>query len=525
MPIHPPIFADQIDSAANGRSTVQSLNPSTGEKLPAQYAVSTFAELETAVHAAKDSATILQSTSPDKIADFLEAFAANIEANGEEICRVAETETALPYEPRLHTVELGRTTNQLRQAATAVRQRTWTTATIDSANNIRSMYRPLNGPVVIFGPNNFPLAFNAISGGDFAAAIAAGNPVIAKAHPAHLSTSRLLGEAASAALASVGLPAATVQMFYHCSIEDGLKLVGHPDVAAVAFTGSRKAGLALKEAADAAGTPIYLEMSSVNPVFFLPGALAERGTDLAAEFAASCTLATGQFCTNPGMVVLPAGEDGEAFLQTAVSLFEEKPTGTLLSEFGAAHIEQGKNTLVAAGAEVVTGGSGEGFHYANTLLRVSGADFLANPAALQTEAFGPVSLLVFAANVAEMTAVAASLEGNLTGGIYSDTQGSDDAAYDQLAPVLRTKVGRLLNDKMPTGVAVSPAMVHGGPYPSTGHPGFTAVGIPAAIHRFAALHGYDNVRQHRLPPELQDKNPTGEMWRLVDGRWTQEDIN
>ncbi|MBE2225512.1 MAG: aldehyde dehydrogenase family protein, partial [Anaerolineae bacterium] len=205
-------------------------------------------------------------------------------------------------------------------------------------------------------------------------------------------------------------------------------------------------------------------------------------------------------------------------------LFQQSPQGTLLSEFGAAHIANGIATLQAAGAQVVTGGEGSGFHFDNTLLRVSGKDFLANAEALQTEAFGPVSLMVMAAGVEEITAVAASLEGNLTGCIYSDTQGSDDAAYDHLAPVLRTKVGRLLNDKMPTGVAVSPAMVHGGPYPATGHPGFTAVGIPAAIHRFAALQCYDNVRSHRLPPELQDKNPNGEMWRLINGRWTQEDI-
>lgn len=523
MTIHKPFIIGQLDSLEN-RAFIQSFNPATGEKLPDLYPVSEYANLETAVLSAQEAATILLATPPETIAQFLETFADNIEANGDEICRVAAEETALPYATRLRVIECNRTTNQLRQAATAVRERSWSQATIDTANNIRSMYRPLNGPVVVFGPNNFPLAFNGISGGDFAVAIAAGNPVIAKAHPAHLSTSRLLAEAAQAALASCGLPAATVQMFYHCEPEDGLKLVAHPGVKAVAFTGSRRAGLALKQAADSTGTPIYLEMSSVNPVFMLPGALAERGEALAAEFAGSCMLATGQFCTNPGLVVLPAGEEGEVFLQTAVSIFQESPQGTLLSEFGAAHIANGIATLQAAGAEVVVGGEGSGFHFDNTLLRVSGKDFLANAEALQTEAFGPVSLMVVADGLAEITAVAASLEGNLTGCIYSDTQGSDDATYDQLAPVLRTKVGRLLNDKMPTGVAVSPAMVHGGPYPSTGHPGFTAVGIPASIHRFAALQCYDNVRPHRLPAELKDENPNGEMWRLVNGRWTQKDI-
>jgi NADP-dependent aldehyde dehydrogenase len=300
--------------------------------------------------------------------------------------------------------------------------------------------------------------------------------------------------------------------------------VAHPYVAAVAFTGSRAAGLALKKAADAAGKPIYLEMSSVNPVFMLPGALRERGEALAAEFVGSCTLASGQFCTNPGLVIVPQNEAGEAFMQTAVTLLAAKPAIPLLSESGADNIQRSLRVLQAAGAELLTGGQGAGFVHDNTLLRVTGKQFLADPEALQTEAFGPVSLMIMAEDGPEMTAVAAALEGNLTGCIYSDTQGSDDALYAQLAPILRPKVGRLLNDKMPTGVAVSPAMVHGGPYPATGHAGFTAVGIPAAIHRFAALHCYDNVRPYRLPPELQDKNPTGEMWRLVNGRWTQEDI-
>jgi len=522
--IYPPFIDGLKNESKQHRQVISSHNPKTGEKLVDQYPVSTFADLETAVNNAQFAAGHLGTSLPEKIARFLETYAENIEANGDEICRMAALETALPYEPRLKTIELARTTNQLRQAGAAVRERSWRMATIDSAANIRSMYGPLNGPVIVFGPNNFPLAFNAISGGDFAAAIAAGNPVIAKAHPGHLSTSRLLAEAAWEALDAYGLPRGTVQMFYHCAPEDGLKLVAHPNVAAAAFTGSRGAGLALKQAADAAGKPIYLEMSSVNPVYVLPGALAERGEAIAAEFFGSCTMASGQFCTNPGLIIVPQGQDGEKFLQTAAALFQNNASGPLLSEFGAANIQRSLSVLQKAGAEIVIGGTGDGFRHTNTLLRVSGEAFLVDPAGLQTEAFGPVSLVVMARDAQEMTATAASLEGNLTGTIYSDSQGSDDDAYDRLAPVLATKVGRLLNDKMPTGVAVSPAMVHGGPYPATGHPGFTAVGIPASIHRFAALRCYDNVRQHRLPPELRDENPTGDMWRLVDGRWTQENI-
>jgi NADP-dependent aldehyde dehydrogenase len=182
---------------------------------------------------------------------------------------------------------------------------------------------------------------------------------------------------------------------------------------------------------------------------------------------------------------------------------------------------------VAAGAEVLVGGSavdGDAFQFANTILTVSAAAFVDNPVSLQTEAFGPVSLIVRARDATEMAAIAGALEGNLTGGIYSAPSGVDDDAYEVIEAELRQHVGRLLNDKMPTGVAVSPAMNHGGPYPSTGHPGFTAVGIPGSIHRFAALHSYDNVADHRLPEELRDANPTGEMQRFIDLRWTTDDV-
>jgi NADP-dependent aldehyde dehydrogenase len=225
--------------------------------------------------------------------------------------------------------------------------------------------------------------------------------------------------------------------------------------------------------------------------------------------------------------VVQWGDAGEAFLSEVKALFGGHPGGTLLGSKGPKGIGEGIRVLQTHGAEIVTGGTegnGSGYSFANTLLRVSGKAFVDNPQALQTEAFGAVNLVVFAEDAEQMVQIASVLEGNLTGCLYSHSKGEDDAIYDQVEPVLRQKVGRLLNDKMPTGVAVVPAMNHGGPYPSTGHPGFTAVGIPSSMVRFAALHSYDNVRSHRLPPELQDKNPTGEMWRNVDGEWTNRDI-
>ncbi|MDH3752521.1 MAG: aldehyde dehydrogenase (NADP(+)) [Acidimicrobiia bacterium] len=521
----PVLIAGKWRAAGSSAATFQAVAPATGETLAPTYPFSTSAEIETALAAGVEAAAELRRIPVDEVADFLDTFADAIEANRVELVDAAHRETALPQETRLDGIELPRTTGQLRQAAAAARDRSWSRATIDTAAGIRSKLGPLGGPVAVFGPNNFPFAFNSVSGGDFAAAIAAGNPVIAKAHPSHPTTTRLLAEAASTSLSAVGLPPATVQLVYGVAIEDGLSLAAHPDLAALAFTGRRSSGLALKAAADRAGTPVYLELGSINPVFVLPGALAERSDDIAMELFASCTLGAGQFCTNPGLVVLRGGEDADRFVAAAQRLFENGEPGVLLSPSDS--ISAAVDGLVAAGAEVVTGGfsdNNDTFGYANTLLTVSGADFLADPAALQAEAFGPVSLIVRAADLEQMDEIASHLEGNLTGTLYSDSEGADDAAYDDLEPALRARVGRLLNDKMPTGVAVSPAMNHGGPYPSTSHPGFTAVGIPASMNRFAALHCYDNVRHHRLPPELQDPNPTGAMWRLIDGSWSQADI-
>ena len=259
----------------------------------------------------------------------------------------------------------------------------------------------------------------------------------------------------------------------------------------------------------------------------LPGAIAQRADDLAQQFTASCLMGAGQFCTNPGLVILIKGPATDAFVAKVTEQFKAAPVGTLLSKGVEATLAKSVAALTAAGAKAFAGnslGGGAGYSFANTLLAVTGGQFLAHAEAFQTEAFGNESLLVVADDLPQACAIVEHLEGNLTGCIYSDTQGSDDSAYDQIAPRLRTKVGRLINDKMPTGVAVSPAMNHGGPYPATGHPGFTAVGIPASLRRFAALHCYDNVRPHRLPPLLQDKNPTSQTWRWVDGHWTLADV-
>jgi NADP-dependent aldehyde dehydrogenase len=511
--------------AAQSTGTFHAENPATGETLPEEHPISAWADCDAALSAAAQAAIEMRSTPPGKIAAFLNRFAERIESRASEIVERAHIETALPKSPRLAEVELPRTTGQLRQAAAAL-DGSWAMPTIDTKLNIRSLLAPL-GPVWVFGPNNFPLAFNSVAGGDFAAAIAAGNPVIAKANTSHPGTSRLLAEEAFVALAESGLPPAAVQLIYRTAHADGERLAADPRTAALAYTGSRAAGLKLKAAADRAGNLSYMELSSINPVLMLPGALAERGVKLVDEFCSSALLASGQFCTCPSLVLLFAGPASEQFIAAARQKFDATPPAPLLSSGVLRSLEASVQKLRAAGAELLAGGSplaGPGHRFANTLLRVSGEKFLAEPEELQTEAFGNASLLVVTRDAAEASAIINHLEGNLTGAIYSDTAGADDSLYTQLAPSLRARVGRLMNDKMPTGVAVTPAMNHGGPYPATGHPGFTAVGIPASLRRFAMLQCFDNVRPHRLPPALRNGNPTGKMWRLIDGQWTQESI-
>lgn len=502
------------------------LNPSTRQPTGEVFPVSSLEEVEEVIALAAQASEALLGIAPEARARFLERFAERIEARRAEIVAMAHTESGLPVKPRLDEVELPRTTGQLRQAAQAARQASWTLPTIDTKAGIRSLLAPLEGAVVVFGPNNFPMAFNSVAGGDFAAAIAAGNPVIGKANSSHPGTTRLLAEEALAALAEAGLPAATVQLIYRTDHQVGQRLVSHPLVAATGYTGSRHAGLLLKEAADRAGKPIYLELSSINPVLILPGALRERGAEIAGEFTTSCLMGAGQFCTNPGVVLLLKGAETETFITALVEKFRSAAVGTLLGEGVERSLGQSVAALQKAGAELLVGGQpggGTGCSFNNTLLRVSGSRFLAAPEELQQEAFGNASLLVVADDAAQAEAICRSFEGNLTGSLYTDRAGSDEPLYQRLAPLLRRKVGRLLNDKMPTGVAVSAAMNHGGPYPATGHSGFTAVGIPASLRRFAMLQSFDNVRPDRLPPELRDRNPGG-IWRCIDGTWTQGDV-
>jgi NADP-dependent aldehyde dehydrogenase len=294
-----------------------------------------------------------------------------------------------------------------------------------------------------------------------------------------------------------------VQFFCHCDHADGTTLIGTEGVSAVAFTGSRKAGLHIKAAADSAGKPVYLEMSSVNPVFFLPGAVSERCEDIATEWATSLTLGGGQFCTKPG-IGFAIGKDADAIAEAVTARCVDSPDGVLFTSSLVEEMADGIAAMQDAGATLLCGGTQSGswgFTWPATLLRVDGETFEENFDVLGKEAFGPTGLLIELRDLDQAVRIAKRIEGQLTVSLYSNPDDAD--AFKTLAAPLRHRCGRLLQNKMPTGVAVVPSMVHGGPFPATGHPGFTAVGMPTSVSRFAARQCFDGIEEEFLPEILR----------------------
>lgn len=432
-------------------------------------------------------------------------------------------ETGLPR-ARLEG-ERGRTCGQLRLFASVVRAGEWLDLRLDPALperapmprvDLRQQHIPL-GPVTVFGASNFPLAFS-VAGGDTASALAAGCPVVVKAHSAHPGTSELVGRAVQAAVAKCQLPEGVFSLLFGAGREVGQALVADPRIQAVGFTGSRAGGLALLATAQARPQPIpvYAEMSSINPVFLLPEALKARGGEIAEGFVASLNMGAGQFCTNPGLVIGVKGPDLDAFLEAAGEAVKGSTAQTMLTPGIHAAYQQGVDTLATHPKvrEIARGQAGEGPNQCQPGLYVTqAADFLADET-LQAEVFGATSLVVACADVSEMKAVAESLEGQLTATLQMDD--GDLEAARRLLPVLERKAGRILANGWPTGVEVCHAMVHGGPYPATSDSRSTSVGS-AAIQRFLRPVCYQNLPAGLLPEALQDSNPFG-VSRLVDGK-------
>ncbi|KWR76515.1 aldehyde dehydrogenase (NADP(+)) [Cupriavidus sp. IDO] len=519
------ITGDMLIGAQSVRGTeslLQAINPATGETLGPDFGGGGNAEVNRACELAEAAFDTYRATTPQQRAAFLESIASGIEALGDTLIQRAHLESALPI-ARLQG-ERGRTANQLRLFASILRDGRWQNATFDSALPERNPPRPdlrmqriAVGPVVVFGASNFPLAFS-VAGGDTASALAAGCPVIVKAHSAHLGTSELVGRVIRKAVADAGLPEGVFSLLVGAGNVVGTALVSHPAVQAVGFTGSRAGGLALLHAANSRPQPIpvYAEMSSINPVFLLPSALAARGEDIGRQLVDSLVMGVGQFCTNPGLVIAIDGSALDGFRQAAVKALADKPAAAMLTPGIHRAYEQGVAQLCALDGihAIGAGAAGDGPNRARPALFETTAERFLADERMQAEVFGPASTLVVCRDAAEMLALARQLEGQLTATLQADD--ADHAIAADLLTVLERKVGRVLYNGYPTGVEVSYAMVHGGPFPATSDTRTTSVGA-SAIDRFLRPVCYQNLPDALLPLALRDGNPLG-VWQLRDGK-------
>ncbi|MFB9170387.1 aldehyde dehydrogenase (NADP(+)) [Chromobacterium piscinae] len=505
---------------AGRRDMIRALDPSTDQPLEPGYAGADREQVEQACALAWEAFDAYRETAPETRARLLETIADEMEALGDGLIERAMVETSLPR-ARLHG-ERGRTCGQLRLFARTLRAGEWLDARVDPAMpqrqplpraDLRQRQVAL-GPVAVFGASNFPLAFS-VAGGDTASALAAGCPVIVKAHSAHPGVSELAGRAIARAAEKCGLPAGVFALLFGDGREAGQALVADPRVKAVGFTGSRGGGLALCRLAQSRPEPIpvYAEMSSTNPVFLLPAALRARGEALAQGFVGSLTLGAGQFCTNPGLIIAEQGPALDGFIAAASALLRQCPAQTMLTPGIFRAYQAGVDALSGHARLAAAGLPATGPNQCQAQLWLADAgDYLANPA-LRAEVFGAAALIVQCRDAAELRQLAEQLEGQLTATLQLD-EGDLDLAH-ALLPTLERKAGRILVNGWPTGVEVCDAMVHGGPYPATSDARATSVGT-AAIQRFLRPVCYQDFPDALLPQALKHANPLA-LRRLLDG--------
>jgi len=515
-----------------GEETFFAFDPVKSKQLAPAFFEAELSEVDWALDKAEDAFSETRVLSAEKRGLFLREIARRIMDLGDELIKRAMSETGLP-EARI-VGERGRTVNQILLFADLVEEGSWVEARIDTADpgrepipkpDVRRMLRPL-GPVAVFGASNFPLAFS-VAGGDTASALAAGNPVVIKAHPAHSGTSELVAGAIIEAAIETSMPDGVFSMVHGAGHGVGLHLVCHPAIKAVGFTGSLAGGRALFDAAASRVTPIpvYAEMGSVNPVFLLPGALQDRAIEIARGFHQSVTLGVGQFCTNPGLVIAVEGEGLHCFADEVIKLTADYTPGSMLHSgirdaYDSAVAEVEAKPGVEVLAKSKTPPEQGRTEAAGVLFGTKAAEFLAD-SDLSAEIFGPSTILVTCRSKEELFWLAKTLEGHLTSTVHAS--GDDLEQYRNLVPILEEKVGRLVLNGFPTGVEVCHAMHHGGPYPATTDVRETSVGS-AAISRFARPVCYQDFPGTALPVELQNSNSRG-IWRLINGEFTRDDVD
>lgn len=514
------IIGDSL--SGEGKIIFYAEDPSGGSRLEPGFHEASEREIRLAIEKASNAFEQYRNKSGNEKGNFLDAIADEITALGDDLITRCMTETGLP-EARLKG-ERARTVMQLKLFASYLREGSWVEARIDTSEptrtppkaDIRSMQKPL-GPVGVFGASNFPFAFS-VAGGDTTSALAAGCTVVFKAHPAHPGTCEMVGSAIAKAAQKTAMPEGTFSMVHGKSTAVGLAVVRHPAIKAIGFTGSYRGGKALFDVANNRPVPIpvYAEMGSTNPVFILPDAMRERKQGIAKELAASVTLGVGQFCTNPGLVFYQ--EDGQKdFTESFSRNLQEAAPGVMLTAYIQEAYQAGVEKLSRTeGVKTLLKGTTErkGCYAPAYLFQSTGQNFL-KERRLEEEVFGPSTLAVTVDDKAQLLDIARQLSGHLTATIHATEKDLEE--YTGLIRILEQKVGRLIINGYPTGVEVTHAMVHGGPYPATTDSRTTSVGTDA-IKRFARPVCYQGFPQSLLPQELQDDNPL-KIWRMVNGKW------
>ncbi|MBZ9780135.1 aldehyde dehydrogenase (NADP(+)) [Pseudomonas sp. REP124] len=513
-------------TSGEGDVLLHSLDATTGEALPYAFYQATEAEVNAAALAAESAFVTYRHFLPEQRAAFLDAIAGELDALGEDFIANVCRETALPQGRIIG--ERARTSGQLRLFAQVLRRGDFLGARIDTALPERTplprpdlrQYRVGVGPVAVFGASNFPLAFST-AGGDTASALAAGCPVVFKAHSGHMVTADFVASAILRAAEKTGMPAGVFNLIHGNGV--GAGLVKHPAIQAVGFTGSLHGGRALCDMAAARPQPIpvFAEMSSINPVVMLPEALKTRSDDIASQLAASVVQGCGQFCTNPGLVIGIRSPEFERFLTALAARMADQASQTMLNAGTLKSYTKGVERLHAHdGISHLAGQPQQGNQAAPQLFKADARLLLTGDPLLQEEVFGPTTVVVEVADAAELQQVLASLHGQLTATLIAEP--ADLKAFAALVPLLERKAGRLLLNGYPTGVEVSDAMVHGGPYPATSDARGTSVGT-LAIDRFLRPVCYQNYPDALLPPALKNANPLA-IARLVDGVTTRDPL-
>jgi NADP-dependent aldehyde dehydrogenase len=520
-----------FEASSKGEKTFQSFSTLQGTFLPEKFYIATDDEFEAAISKSKAAFAIFKKTSFIERAIFLETIADEILMLGDYLLERANLESGLPL-ARL-TGERDRTMNQLKLFAALLREGSWADAVIDTAlpdrkplprADLRRILQPL-GPVAVFAASNFPFAFST-AGGDTASALAAGCPVIVKAHSSHAGTNELMARAISLAAKKTGMPDGVFSSINGEGSIIGQKLAAAPSIKAIGFTGSYRAGMALYETVTQKRKdpiPLYAEMSSINPVVLLPEMLELKTADIATLFAGSITLGVGQFCTNPGLIFIIKSKVSDAFVESLITALSNIPAATMLNQtICSSYYSDRSKKMHTKGVKTLLSGEDQSkdFKGIASLLLVAAAEFIQQPS-FQEEVFGPCSMLVECTNQQELETALSCLHGQLTGSIFGTL--NELKKYQSIINLLQEKTGRVIFNNAPTGVEVCHAMVHGGPFPATTDVRTSSVGTEA-IQRFVRPVCYQDCPQELLPIHLQNENVAGIM-RKVNGNYTRELIN